>query len=240
MRKRADDIRAKIKAEEKVLKDLNGTQCTLLRRCQLFINTSSITIRGVYEIDGELLIQPGGEEIAVFSFDQIDLGPEVNVTVVGQRPLILASRSTARFQTPFVVAPGTLGGFPGGYSVGSDPADVLRDDPRDVPLGDPQILDGTIASTNANGPGAPSVRVHLRSVRTEASDVDEIQRVTLAGDAGERGAARTGGGGGSRAGESGNDPVDCGRRNHRAADGVAVARDSGAWAPRGPSLGSEA
>ena len=185
MRKRADDIRAKIKAEEKVLKDLNGTQCTLLRRCQLFINTSSITIRGVYEIDGELLIQPGGEEIAVFSFDQIDLGPEVNVTVVGQRPLILASRSTARFQTPFVVAPGTLGGFPGGYSVGSDPADVLRDDPRDVPLGDPQILDGTIASTNANGPGAPSVRVHLRSVRTEASDVDEIQRVTLAGDAGE-------------------------------------------------------
>ena len=107
------------------------------------------------------------------------------MTVVGQRPLILASRSTARFQTPFVVAPGTLGGFPGGYSVGSDPADVLRDDPRDVPLGDPQILDGTIASTNANGPGAPSVRVHLRSVRTEASDVDEIQRVTLAGAAGE-------------------------------------------------------
>ena len=185
MRKRADDIRAKIKAEEKVLKDLNGTQCTLLRRCQLFINTSSITLRGVYEIDGELLIQPGGEEIAVFSFDQIDLGPEVNVTVVGQRPRILASRRTARFQTPFVVAPGTLGGFPGGYSVGSDPADVLRDDPRDVPLGDPQILDGTSASTNANGPGAPSVRVHLRSVRTEASDVVEIQRVTLAGDAGE-------------------------------------------------------
>ena len=185
MAKREEDIRLKIKAEEKVLKDLNGTQCTLRRRCQLFFNTSSITMRGVYEVDGELLIQPGGEEIAVFSFDQIDLGPEVNVTVVGQRPLIIASRSTARFNQPFVVAPGTLGGFPGGYSIGSDPEDVLRDDPRDVPLGDPQVLDGTIPSTNANGPGAPAVRVHLRSVRSEASDVDEVQRVTLLGEAGE-------------------------------------------------------
>ena len=83
MRRRADDIRAKIKAEEKVLRDLNGTQCTLLRRCQLFINTvvdhdpRPTTSRGAPD-------PRGGEEIAVFSFDQIDLGPEVNVTVVGQ------------------------------------------------------------------------------------------------------------------------------------------------------------
>jgi hypothetical protein len=71
------------------------------------------------------------------------LAVEVNVTLVGQRPLALLSRSSARINTSFVASPGTLGGFPGGYSVGRDPGDVLDDDPRDVPLGDPAILSAT-------------------------------------------------------------------------------------------------
>ena len=74
MRRRADDIRAKIKAEEKVLRDLNGTQCTLLRRCQLFINTSSITIRGVYDIDA-LLVQPGGRRSRSLASTRSTSGP---------------------------------------------------------------------------------------------------------------------------------------------------------------------
>jgi hypothetical protein len=59
-----------------------------------------------------------GVSVAVFSFDSIDIGPNVNVTVTGQRALVLTSRSSVKIDTNFRSFPGALGGFPGGYSVG--------------------------------------------------------------------------------------------------------------------------
>ena len=81
------------------------------------------------------------------------------------------SRSSTRINTSFVAHPGTLGGFPGGYSIARDPGDRLDDDPRDAPLGDGAVLEGASPSNNVNGPGAPSVRVHLRTVTTRAAEL---------------------------------------------------------------------
>ncbi|KAH8073924.1 hypothetical protein JL721_2476 [Aureococcus anophagefferens] len=142
-----------------VLEDLTASQCENVTSCSLLFNTSSMVMTGALEVVGTVATMPGGEEVAVFAFDSIELGPEVNVDAVGQRP------SLSR--------------------VGRDPGDVLDDDPRDVPLGDPAILSGTTASNNVNGPGAPSVRVHLRTVTTRARDVDEVQRVAISSDDGE-------------------------------------------------------
>ena len=54
--------------------------------------------------------------------------------MVGQRPLILLSRSGIILNTTFKFNPGTGGGFPGGYSIGRRPIDRLSDTPKDQSL----------------------------------------------------------------------------------------------------------
>lgn len=115
----------------------------------------------------------------MFSFDSIQLGPEVQVTLAGQRALVLTSRSSVSLNTSFTVLPGTLGGFPGGFAVGQRAADRLTDTARDIFLRELGDLNGT-ASNNVNGPGSGSVRVYRYTVQTRCSDVDEVQRITTA------------------------------------------------------------
>ena len=139
-----------------------------------------------------------GTEVAVFAFDSIELGPEVNVTLVGQRALVLlrarACCSTRRRRA----APGTLGGFPGGYSVARYEGDLYSDDPRDVTVaeyeGAPPLAggasaeaaaDGPPASNNINGPGSPSVRVYHATVEARAADEPEIQTIATSALAGQ-------------------------------------------------------
>lgn len=183
MRKRAHDVQAKLRRESQVLEDLSTSQCAGLNMCELLFNTSSLQLRGAINATGEIAVSGVGYEVAVFAFDSVSLGPEVNVTLVGQRALVLASRSSVLLNTSFAVTPGTLGGLPGGFSIARRPEDTLSDDPKDLPVDDPESY--SFVSNNVNGPGSPSTRVHLRTVTTSAANIDEIQLVSVKADDGE-------------------------------------------------------
>jgi hypothetical protein len=60
-------------------------------------------------LEGFVGMTEGGTETGLFNFHSIYLGPSVNVTVTGNRALVLISRSTAIFDTDIAVQPGTLG-----------------------------------------------------------------------------------------------------------------------------------
>lgn len=60
-------------------------------------------------LDGYLGTTEGGTDTGLFTFHSIFIGPSVNVSVVGDRALVLISRSTAIIDTKIDVAPGTLG-----------------------------------------------------------------------------------------------------------------------------------
>jgi hypothetical protein len=100
--------------------------------------------------DGVLATTTHGEPVAVFNFESIFVGEEVRVAVRGHRPFALLSRSSTVFNATLVVEPRTLGGYPGGVD---------------------------LTPYNVQGPGSPSVRVHLYTVTTSATDVDEVQTV---------------------------------------------------------------
>ncbi|KAJ8613683.1 hypothetical protein CTAYLR_003143 [Chrysophaeum taylorii] len=191
---REDDIRRKLEHEATVLRNLEASQCRGgVAACSLLFNTSSLELRGAINATGEVVTRDAGQELAVFAFDSISLGSEVNVTLVGQRSLVLSSRSSAYVNASLVARPGTLGGFPGGFSIARLSSDALSDAPRDVPV------EADVASTNVNGPGSPSVRVHLRTIETAAAVLPEIQVLNVTAAVGEtvggsfnlRGAART-------------------------------------------------
>ena len=57
------------------------------------------------------------QKYRVWSFGSIDLGPVVKINRIGQRLMVLVSRSSTHIDTNFVAGARTLGGFPGGYSV---------------------------------------------------------------------------------------------------------------------------
>nr|CCA15423.1 carbohydratebinding protein putative [Albugo laibachii Nc14] len=80
------------------------------------------------------------------------MGKNVQIRLLGQLPFVLLSRSSMIIDTELNVNPGTLGGFPGGGSIG--PADL-----------------------NQNGPGSPGVVVHLMTLSTSATRIMEIQEV---------------------------------------------------------------
>ncbi len=81
------------------------------------VNHTCISVRAAgANITCSDVVKPGygattelGTETAFFNFRSIYLGPGVNVTVTGDRALVLVSRSTAIYDTPIVVQPGTLG-----------------------------------------------------------------------------------------------------------------------------------
>lgn len=50
-----------------------------------------------------------GTETGLWNFHSIYLGPSVNVTIIGNRAIVILSRSTAIFDTPLNIAPGTVG-----------------------------------------------------------------------------------------------------------------------------------
>ncbi|KAJ1461354.1 hypothetical protein M885DRAFT_457457 [Pelagophyceae sp. CCMP2097] len=186
MEGRKDDVEAKLEHERRVLEALEVSQCSEPGRgCGLLFNTSSVLMTGTLNVSGEVVLTADGAEIAVFAFESISIGHEVNVTLVGQRALVLTSRSSVFINTTLKAAPGTLGGFPGGFSIARRPADRLADSPMDVPIGASDALSSEAPSNNVNGPGSPSTRIHLRTVSTAARDVDEVQRVSVGCDAGE-------------------------------------------------------
>ena len=163
-----DDEVNRLGAEIKVLTALNASQCSLTEYCHLTFNTSSLDLSGSINSTGYLSQNKDGSEVALWSFDSINLDRNVRILVVGQRPLVLLSRSSLFIDTPIVVNPGTLGGFPGGYSVSRPKsnrlAPVCQEDSRkgncdgDVRL---SFMDDFTLSNNVNGPGSASVRFYL-------------------------------------------------------------------------------
>ncbi|RYH15908.1 hypothetical protein EON65_30950, partial [archaeon] len=140
-----------------------------------------------------------GTEVAVFTFNSIYLGPEVEVTVVGQRAFSLISKTSAVINTTFYAAPGTLGGFQGGASVARLQSDMLSDSPRDIYIcdlggycayntSDPssqRVFYEALVSNNVNGPGSGNLRINSFIIRTSASHIPEIQSITTTASKGQ-------------------------------------------------------
>ena len=156
--------------------------------CSVVFNTSAVALH-VLENDTVVASAMGAldwtrlhggdtHEMAVFVFDALFLGPTVNVTVVGQRPLVLVSRSSLVVNTSLLVPPGTCGGFPGGYGVARRGGDRLSDAPLDVGMHDLACSTHLSPSNNINGPGSSSVRVYRFTLQLRPTMVqNEVQVV---------------------------------------------------------------
>jgi hypothetical protein len=175
------------------LQELSLSQCAR-ENCTLLFNTSSLLLTGAINDVGELRLTEDGTEVAVYTFNSIYLGPEVHVTLVGQRAMALVSKTTSIINTTFHGIPGTLGGFPGGESVARFGTELYIDNPRQIyicELGDYCLQDSpgfnttlsvadrdSITSNNVNGPGSGNLRVTPFVVLTSTEDIDEIQVIT--------------------------------------------------------------
>jgi hypothetical protein len=60
-------------------------------------------------VPGWMRVTDNGTQVGLFNFRSIYLGPTVQVTVSGNRALVIISRSSMILDTPIVVQPGTLG-----------------------------------------------------------------------------------------------------------------------------------
>ena len=152
---------------------LNSSQC-IFQSCKLLFNTSSATMTGAINATGVIRTTPNGTEVALFAFDSIRIGPEVGVSVVGQRALALTSRTSVLINTTFMARPGTLGGFPGGGSVARLANQSLSDSLDPVMICDlTNSCDNSrpntnftadqrasLISNNVNGPGSGNMRVY--------------------------------------------------------------------------------
>ena len=204
MQTRLDWLEARLDFENEIYRNLSRSQCWN-RTCELLFNTSSLELTGTITDTGVIAKTKKGTEVAVFAFDSIELGPEVKVTLAGQRALCLLSRSSIFINTTFYAEPGTIGGFPGGYSWGRNVSDLLSDAPEDQHLNKlkqrsamhhktktgtssywassgTHQMDSGIPSNNVNGPGSGNVRVYLQTVTTSATDIDEVQTITTTAD----------------------------------------------------------
>jgi hypothetical protein len=167
------DIEEKHRRETHELRILSDSQCTSSKNCKLFFNTSSFELSGVINATGTLGYTSDGTEVAIWAFDTIDIGTEVDIIIDGQRAMALLSKSSVFINTKIIVNPGTLGGFPGGYSTFRKKENRLLTvctnnyfyDAQESPwecTGDHKISkDQTnTISNNVNGPGSSSFRVY--------------------------------------------------------------------------------
>ena len=179
---------------------LNSSQCSLTS-CFLHFNTTSLLMTGAIEATGEIRSTGNGTEVAVWSFNSIYVGPEVKITVVGQRAFSLVSKTTAILNTTIEVASGTIGGMPGGGSVARFNSDRFSDTPRDIYICDigRYCDNGTVTSqmkyglmdnetfitNNVNGIGSGNVRIYPFVITTEATDYREIQVISTSAQTGQ-------------------------------------------------------
>jgi hypothetical protein len=116
-------IMATMKDYDRLLEDEKAKYSNLVvsgcthTQCSIVFNTSNLKLTGAINAMGNVATTSDGTEAALWSFDSIDIGPEVNISVLGQRAMALLSRSSVRINITIKVEPNTLGGFPGGFSV---------------------------------------------------------------------------------------------------------------------------
>ena len=160
---------------EHLLKEENDKISIMLRsqcanqHCHLLFNTSNLLMTGAINATGSIGYNSDGTEVALWIFDSIDIGAEVEVQLTGQRAIVLLSKTSINVNTSFVARAGTLGGFPGGYSTYRRTQHRLThvcfhdnqgQSRKWECLGDHPISDSVsnTNSNNVNGPGSPSVR----------------------------------------------------------------------------------
>ncbi len=88
------------------------------RTGSIVIDTDSMTIYG------DITPTRYGEDVygvCVFRFSYVNIGPNVNVTIQGKRPLAILSATDMVINTNLTVQPGTLGGAFGGEGGKTDP-----------------------------------------------------------------------------------------------------------------------
>jgi hypothetical protein len=193
--------------ERDELIQLNTSQCTLIK-CSILFNTSSLLLTGAINAQGIIGYTGLNTEVAVFSFNSIYLGPDTEVTVVGQRALVLVSKTSAIINTTFSASPGTLGGFPGGGSVARLVNQSLDDHPTIIPIcelgnyclnrstssssgsdsGYRRLSDEerrSLVSNNVNGPGSGNLRIYPFIIHLTTADIDEIQTITTSARPGQ-------------------------------------------------------
>jgi hypothetical protein len=159
--------------------------------CELIFDTSTQQLSGAVTATGTLATTSSGTQVAVWSFEQIRIGPEVRITVRGQLPLVLLSRSALVLNTTITAAPATLGGFRGG----SGTARALLDDPLsdthlELNLADLVAANSAGAllgapSNSLNGPGSSSLRYYAFTVAVSAVPTVEAQRLCVSARAGQ-------------------------------------------------------
>jgi hypothetical protein len=199
--------------EQQELIQLNSSMCVYTAECTILFNTSSLELTGAIVGTGVVKNTSAGTEVAIFTFNSIYLGPEVHVKVVGQRALALLSKTAAIINTTIDVAPGTLGGFPGGGSVARLHRDMLNDQPTPIFICDlgfycdesrqfstnrsllinssTSFISGwndrgeVLVSNNVNGPGSASVRVQAFVIDTDSSPIPEVQTITVSASVGQ-------------------------------------------------------
>lgn len=99
--------------EVQKLHALSESQC-MYQVCTLTFNTTNLELTGAINATGSIEKTKAGEEVAIWSFDSINIDKGVKIILVGARPMALLSRSSIYIDTPIIVHPGTFGGFPGG------------------------------------------------------------------------------------------------------------------------------
>ena len=131
---------------------------------ELLFNTSEATLTlfngtSTRIFTGFVRFLQSGTRVTVYNFLSIHWSSTVNVTVVGDFPLVLLSRSSIVIDTNITVPSNTLGGFHG--------CNGLPTDQRDT------------------GFGSNPVRLYTHTVTTNATDVDEVQQVITSGTQGQ-------------------------------------------------------
>jgi hypothetical protein len=168
-----------------------ATAATALCPCELIFDTSTQQLSGAVTATGTLATTSSGTQVAVWSFEQVRIGPEVHITVRGQLPLVLLSRSALVLNTTISAAPATLGGFRGGGGI----ARALLDDPLsdthlEMSLADLVAANSAGAqlgapSNSLNGPGSSSLRYYAFTVAVSAVPTVEAQRLCVSARAGQ-------------------------------------------------------
>lgn len=194
------DYTAFISNQKELLQTLSTSQCAV--NCTLLFNTSNAEMSGAVNATGVITTTANGTEVVVWPFNSIDIDENVYITLTGQRAMVLLSRSSVRLNTTMTAIPGTLGGFPGGFSVARRPEDRLSRVcvnevdtrefldkckgksccPGDQPIS--ELVRG-IRSNNVNGPGSPSSRVYLFTIQTSAPVVHEVMHLKTSADVGQ-------------------------------------------------------
>lgn len=155
-----------LEKQQSIFDVLSGSHCIEIP-CKLLFNSSNLVLSGAFCANGTLGVTDNGTEVAIWTFESINIDSNVQVLFTGQRAISILSRSSVYIDTKFEIHPGSLGGMPGGYSTARNVNHQLlsvcsknTSSTKDMCVGDKRFsykIPRDI-SNNVNGIGSPSLR----------------------------------------------------------------------------------